>query len=385
MRLTQTLSIAKALKAEAEAVAIEPEYSLQELKTKLLKLSRPTGPSKDFFIPNKNYGTHARRKRRTKNDKAAPINWTQGLVGTRSPKATTSIQAKSNYDVMIKDWIGTNWINVDQVRMQEKPCHFLIHDRLMYSGLSVFDAVFNKLEHDFPQVGLNRDQLNERWRDEFATLTLMDQDTSSLNREFRELVKNVFWGCFKMHETEAAAFKRCLADQRFEQVIASIIRKDIGVNEKMVNYLKNFENLNMDNSFTFIKDRELSLLPSLNYTELVNSKKTLFHNLTILDYAYVFGNKVNDFKNLDKLKQVMTDLDPYYILLTNDKQTSLEYYRLFKLMRPSEESKNAKKGCVVYLNEASKNFFPPESKARGYQPYNVIDHFGEVYDVLEGM
>ncbi|VEU21786.1 DEKNAAC102554 [Brettanomyces naardenensis] len=457
------------LLSAAKSAPASPELTLEQLKSKLIKLSSPSPAvskaprhrgkptSKDFFIPNSNralednstlrtspingtapptlslndtipltspvngsaalsssvnHPTTAnkkqikRKKNRKRKESFSPINWNQGFntSDVYKPKATTSYQAKSEFDAMIKDWITTNWINVDQVKMQQKPCHFLIHDRMVYQGLSVFDAVLTNMKVAFPTINFNSRDLRQRWDDEFSTMALLNNESSAsvIGKKFRELVKTVFWPVFKAQNgPESSVFDQYIGDPRYEECVIGTIQKDVVVNEKMVNYLKNFENLNVNNNFTYVKDRELSLLPSLDYLQLlwdVASKKDaqVFRNFSVLKYSYVFGNKVNDFKNLDRIKSIMSGIpsavNPYFIMLTNDKQTSLEYYRLLKLLKQADEGDSEKNGCVVFLNEAvdsrNSSFFPPDNiKVKSYvgETYNVIDHFGEVYDVLEGL
>lgn len=451
MRFTFPLQIAKVLKPELT----QGELTLEQLKQKLIKLADTTQqkssqnnlqnprrraiPKKqvnlygkpttsDFFIPNanktmqskmyalltSNYSTnvssksHNRRSNgRSHNHKKqafAPIDWTQGLAGAGGykSKARTSYQAKSEFDAMIKDWITTNWINADQLKIQKKPCHFLIHDRLLYSGLSVFDAVLKNLRLEFPKIRFNRSQLHQRWDDEFSTMTLLNNQRSRsiIAKKLRELVKTVFLPSFKAFDHDPKLLDDYLNNPDYEAVLAQSISSNIKPNNKMVHYLKNFESLNISNNFTYIKDRELSLLPNLDYIDLLwhaGRNSPIFKNFSVLQYSYVFGNKVNDYGNLSKIKAIMDAVpatsNPYFIIMTADKQTSLEYYRLLKLLRQvAGDVSNKKKGCVVFLNETvsptGPTFFPPESnKVSNYagQSYDVIDHFGQVYDVLEAL
>ncbi|QPG74947.1 hypothetical protein FOA43_002285 [Brettanomyces nanus] len=455
MKWTTPLLIARVLKAQANSAG---ELTLQELKSRLVRLAEETvaststttttlqhkgkRTSKDFFVPNSSKSARdgnglllsssvnqngpslgssttstphkasskkikkpKRRNRVKKDEDFAPISWTNGFASSQNyrPKARTSYQAKSEFDTMIKDWITTNWLNVDQVQMQKKPCHFLIHDRMAYHGLSVFEAVVKNLEDEFPDINLSRRELRQRWNDEFSTMTLLNNENTSkiVSKKFLELVKTVFWPAFKTQRQDAASllFKQYLNDPQYEQNVIATLKRSVSINARMVNYLKNFENLNINNNFTYIKDRELSLLPSLDYSQLIwdaRKKNRVFKKFSLLKYTYVFGNKVNDFKNLDKLKSIMNDIpsqeNPYFIVLTADKETSLEYYRLLKLAKQAHVGDEEKRGCVVFLNEITGNstttsFFPPDNKTRNYaaQTYNVIDHFSEIYDILEAL
>ncbi|VUG19804.1 DEBR0S6_00188g1_1 [Brettanomyces bruxellensis] len=450
MKLTLPLRVAKELKSE---IARSKNATLSDLKTKLLTLTqdaeRPSteyeteiplkshNKTRDFFASNTNDAhTHknessssfrtfheskgsARQfpehrskakynRKRTKGNKPhskfAPISWEQGFTSSGDvPKAKTSYQAKSEFDAMIKDWISTNWLNADKLSIQKKPCHFLIHDRLAFNGLSVFNAVLLNFKRQFPDLRFSGKNLRQRWYDEFCTMSICGhrEDTEVIRKMLRELVKTVFMPSFKLCNKNPGILDSYITKADFELAINDTLHHSIRANKRMINYLKNFENLNPNNSFTYIKDRELSLLPALDYQSLVHNSREntgVFNKFSVLQYDYIFGNKVNDFKNLKKVEDIMDSIpsekNPYFIIMTGDKQTSLEYYRLLKLMRQTNDDASSftKKGCVVYLNERpgseTSSFFPPDKKKKvdyGSQLYNIIDHFGEVYDVLEAL
>lgn len=450
MRFTLPRFVAKELKSE---LANSKNVTLSDLKAKLINLTNEANPSptaqeiqnslktkkssRNFFASNtsdahtqknkyhssfqtsqKDQNTHkaftyrsrgnnkdAESKNKKLQDIHSRIVWTGGFSSSEDhvSKAKTSYQAKSEFDAMIKDWISTNWLNADKLSIQKKPCHFLIHDKLAFNGLSVFNAVLAGFRKQFPDIKFPAKTLRQRWNDEFCTMSVSDggDNPEFIRKKLRELVKTVFIPSFKLCDKNPDVLDLYIAKPDFERSIDTTLHKSIRLNERMISYLKNFENLNPKNSFTYIKDRELSLLPALDYTSLIyksKGTKRVFKKFSVLQYDYVFGNKVNDFKNLEKVRDIMdsipTKINPYFIIMTGDKQTSLEYYRLLKLMKQMKGDAHLtdKKGCVVYLNEKlgpeTGSFFPPDTKNHadyGSQLYNIIDHFGEIYDVLEAL
>ncbi|GAV30605.1 hypothetical protein PMKS-004119 [Pichia membranifaciens] len=229
------------------------------------------------------------------------IHWTPEFATSNLSK--TSLQAKSEFDNLIKDWISTNWLNVNPV-IQQRPCHILIHDKLLYENMSLCETIYKLIIARVPEI------------------------------------------------TE-----------------------------------------NASNDITIIKDNELGFIPSLDYMNLLkkinNKKDNSLQHLNVLKYKSVFGNKMNDFQNLQTLKHMLVTkklhCNEKFIILTGERAISLEYFRLLKLFNKTYASLKLK-GCVIYLNrsQALKNKdIIDKKKYTGREMYYVVEEFTDIYDIIE--
>lgn len=323
------------------------------------------------------------------------IHWTPEFATSNLSK--TSLQAKSEFDNIIKDWISTNWLNVSPI-IQQRPCHILIHDKLLYENLSLCEAIYKLIIARVPEISESAsfDVIQTAWNNEMDKLLQGKREKMTklqIERNLREVVRNVYLQFVKDSKAGTQKVNSFVRDSFLIRKIISSLYVNVKYDDKIFGKLKNIENLNERNDITIIKDNELTFIPSLDYMNLLkkinNKKENSLQHLNVLKYKSVFGNKVNDFQNLQTLKHMLVTkklhCNEKFIILTGERAVSLEYFRLLKLFNNTYANLKLK-GCVIYLNrsQALKNKeIIDKKKYTGREMYYVVEEFTDIYDIIE--
>ncbi|ODQ48053.1 hypothetical protein PICMEDRAFT_15899 [Pichia membranifaciens NRRL Y-2026] len=323
------------------------------------------------------------------------IHWTPEFATSNLSK--TSLQAKSEFDNLIKDWISTNWLNVNPI-IQQRPCHILIHDKLLYENISLCETIYKLIIARVPEIAENApyETVKVAWNNEMDRLLQGRQENLSklqIERGLREIVKNIYLQFVKDSKTATQKVNSFVKDSFMVRKIISSLYINVKYDEKIFGKLRNIENLNERNDITIIKDNELGFIPSLDYMNLLkkinNKKDNPLQHLNVLKYKSVFGNKINDFQNLQTLKHMLVTkklhCNEKFIILTGERAISLEYFRLLKLFNKTYANLKLK-GCVIYLNrsQALKNKdIIDKKKYTGREMYYVVEEFTDIYDIIE--
>lgn len=317
-------------------------------------------------------------------------------VGTSSVGKTT-LQAKSEFDSLIKDWISTNWLNASPL-IQQKPCHILIHDKLLYDNLSLCDIVYNIILNHVPELknNISYERIKILWNNQMDNLLQKRKDNMTklqIERSFREIIRDVYLPFVKNQDEANIKLQSFVKDSFLIRKIINVLYKNVKYDKKIFDKVKNIENLNERNDITIIKDNELTFIPSLDYINLLkkvnNNESASLKRLHVLKYKSIFGNKVNDYQNLQTLKHVLTTeklhCNEKFIIITEERATSLEYFRLLKLFNKTYSNLKLK-GCVIYLNrsQAKKNIeIIGQKEYTGKEMYYVVEDFSDIYDIIE--
>lgn len=325
------------------------------------------------------------------------IDWSPSFATSNGFLGKTSLQAKSEFDNIIKDWISTNWINSAPI-IQQKPCHILIHDKLLYQNLSLFESVNSIILKKIPEIlqKADHDTIELIWKSEMNKLLIDKPEKMSkfqIESNLREIVRNVYLPLVRESDSLSYRVGKLVKDSFLIKKIINSLYFNVKYDNKILSKLKNIENLNERNDITIIKDNELGFIPSLDYINLlkkVNAKnKNSLQSLNVLKYKSVFGNKVNDYKNLQFLKNMLITeklhFNERFVILTDERSTSLEYFRLLKLFNKTHANLKLK-GCVVYLDytQARKNSeVIDKKKYTGRELYYVVEDFSDIYDIIE--
>lgn len=323
------------------------------------------------------------------------IKWKPDLSSSNTSK--TTLQAKSEFDSLIKDWISTNWLNASPI-IQQKPCHILIHDKLLFDNLSLFDIVYNLILSYVPELKNNilYEKTKISWNNQMDNLLQKRKDNMTnlqIERSFREIIKDIYLPFVKNQDDANLKLQSFVKDSFLIRKIINVLYKNVKYDKKIFDKVKNIENLNERNDITIVKDNELTFIPSLDYINLLkkvnNNVNASLKKLHVLKYKSIFGNKVNDYQNLQTLKHVLTTKKSHcnekFIIITEERTTSLEYFRLLKLFNKSYSNLKLK-GCVIYLNrsQAKKNTeMIGQTEYTGKEMYYVVEDFSAIYDIIE--
>lgn len=317
-------------------------------------------------------------------------------VAMTGTKGRTSLQARNEYDNMINDWITTNWLSIDP-KIQKTPCHFFIHDKLIYDNFDNFKNVYETLTSIIP-FGENSSKFDyntvrDLWNKEMHTFNDQELDVNNRNlidSHLRTVLKSIFLRYLKNDNQAINIINKELKDSKFQRKLLRHFKTNGGVNIEMQDKIKNLQNLNIKNDFSIIKDRDWTFFPFIQYNSLIktiNRSNEITKSMEILEYESILGNKINDYKNLEKIQKLLNsgNKNDKFMIITNDREASLEYFRLLKLFNKTESKI---KGCVIFLNQNSSEidilaqFAHPKSYT-GNELYYVVDKFNEIYDVLE--
>lgn len=304
---------------------------------------------------------------------------------------------KSEFDNIVKDWSTTNWLNSTPV-IQQKPCHILVHDKLLYENLNLFETVHSIVIRSVPEIDVSYEDLQQSFEMEISTMLLGNVGPMSnlmIERSLRKIIKNVYSPYAQGNKEATYKLNKCVKDTFLIRKIFTMLNSNVIFNEAMFSKLKTIENLNRRNDISIIKDNELTLIPSFDYRSLINRINKRMENpikqMTILQYKSILGHKINDFQNLQIMKNLLISeklhCNERFIIITAERSTSLEYFRLLKLFNKTYSDLKLK-GCVVYmdLESATKTRLIPLKKEKTYtgkECYYVVEEFSEIYDIIE--
>ncbi|GME71858.1 unnamed protein product [Ambrosiozyma monospora] len=309
--------------------------------------------------------------------------------------AKTTLQAKSEFDSIVQDWITTNWVNEQQTQIQHRPCHFFVHDKLLYNNFSLFEALIRLISGSYPSFKITNDSHLDKmkllWDRGLIQFNIRDKDMKRvlIIRKFRDLIKKSFFPFARFYPEIKYFINSEMRDHSFFSTFEESVQTNLIVNQATLNELKNLSNLNDDNYFTIIKDKEFSLL-NLDYQGMikyyVDQNFTAGVALNTIKYKFNFGNKMDDSVNVEKFTNMVAqrkDLHDF-LILTNDQNASMEYFRIIKQINKKIGDSKASKGSVVFLNNnAAKTDSLSGEKFYGSNDYYSIKEFRQIYDVLE--
>lgn len=306
---------------------------------------------------------------------------------------------KSEFDSIVKDWSTTNWLNSTPV-IQQKPCHILVHDKLLYENLNLFETVHSIITKSVPEIGIKYQDLKQAFEMEVSTTLLGSVGPMSnlmTERSLRKIVKNVYSPYVQSNKEASYKLNKCVKDTFLIRKIFTMLNSNVKFNEIMLSKLKTIENLNRRNDISIIKDNELTLIPSFDYRSLISRTNKRVENpikqVTILQYKSILGHKINDFQNLQIMKNLLISeklhCNERFFIITAERSTSLEYFRLLKLFNKTYADLKLK-GCVVFmdLESATKKKLIPiknEQTYTGKECYYVVEEFSEIYDIIEAL
>lgn len=340
------------------------------------------------------YNVSNTRQRKRKHDpKRAKHEGSEQVSVSRS---RTSLEVRNEYDNMITDWITTNWLTTDP-KLQKKPCHFFFHDKLVYTKFDTFQSIYDTLlaviTATDSKAKINYETAKDLWNREMHTFNDKALDTSNRNMiesHLRTVLKSIFLRYLKNDNQAIESINKELQETKFQRKLLRHFKSVCAINTDIVDKVKNLHNLNVKNDFSIVKDRDWTFLPFINYNSLlkgVNRSNETVKSISVLDYVSILGNKMNDYKNLQKIQAALASghKNNKFMIITNDREASLEYFRLIKLVTKTDP---ALKGCVVLLNNTSTEIdilaqFSPPKTYTGKELYYVVDKFNQIYDILE--
>lgn len=305
------------------------------------------------------------------------------------------LKPKSDFDNIIKEWSSTNWLKNTPLNLH-KPCHILVHDKLLFNNLSLFDTVHKLITNYITEIrGIDPKAFQNSWNIELTKLLTKKTEKVSkyqIEKSLRDLIDDVYRP-FLNTDTGKNKFNKLVKDSFLIRKISETLFRNVNYDENIFSKLKNIENLNDRNDLTIIKDHELTMIPSLDYINLlkkINNKRTVpLSKLNILKYKSILGNKSCDYQNLQILKGILTSkklhCNESFILITDERSTSLEYFRLLKLFNKIYSNYKLK-GCVVYLDRehSRKDIrFVNKKNYTGKELYYVAEEFSDIYDIIE--
>ncbi len=308
--------------------------------------------------------------------------------------AKSNLKVRSEFDNIIKDWITTDWLDVNPV-FQKKPCHIFVHDKLLCKNLSLLDVVDDAVRKFAPMIKVPRDVLQKAWNVETVKV-LEHSDRLDTNQHaklsLREIIKNVYSPDIRGNSTAESLLKALLKDKILHKKLLKSLKGTVSFDQSIYNKVKNFEGLNERNDITIIMDNEINLLPSLDYKSMLRSlnarQQEPLSKFNVLYSRTLLGSKVNDAQNLQALQSLLSSRELHrnerFVMITGERATSLEYYRQLKLHKKLYPSSNFK-GCVIYFNpeEAKKtNEVIDPSKYTGKEMYYVAENFSQIYDLI---
>lgn len=304
---------------------------------------------------------------------------------------------KSEFDNIIKDWSTTNWLNTTPI-IQQKPCHILIHDKLLYENLNLFETVHNVIAKSIPEIAVSYQDLQPSLELEVSSVLLGQVEPMSnlmIERSLKKIIKNVYTPYVQSNKDACYKLNRCVKDSFLVRKIFTMLNSNVKFNDIMLSKLKTIENLNQRNDISIIKDNELTLIPSFDYRALLTRLNKRVENpikqMTLLQYKSILGHKINDFQNLQIMKNLLISdklhRNERFVIVTGERSTSLEYFRLLKLFNKTYSDLKLK-GCVVFvdLEGAAKSKLIPIKKEKSYtgkEYYYVVEEFSEIYDIIE--
>lgn len=302
--------------------------------------------------------------------------------------ANTNLKARSEFDNIIKDWITTDWLDLNPV-VQKKPCHIFIHDKLLCKNYSLLDVVDDAIRNINSSINIPRDVLQKAWNVETRKVY---ESSNSQNLNLREIIKNIYWNNCKLDVPTEMRVQKFLKDKNLEKSLLKSFKKSIIFDEQIFNKVKNFEGLNTRNDITIIMDNEINLLLRFQYNDMLlklNSKQeNPLNKINVLRSKTLLGSKVNDVENLQELEKMLncTDLhrNERFVMITSERATSLEYYRQLKLYKKLYPASNFN-GCVIYFNRDEMKKTDEvinTSKYTGKEMYYVTDDFTQIYDII---
>lgn len=318
------------------------------------------------------------------------IQWKSEFATSNLSK--TSLQAKINFDNIIKDWISTNWLDPKPL-IQQKPCHILVHDKLLFQKISLFETVHELLMKRLVGLKIDDHVVKLSWNKEIAK-AVSDKEllNHQLGRVLKDIIRSTYFPFAKVSDKYEKILNKITKDPNFIRLIISKLYKKVRYNDVIFDKLKNVENLNERNDITIIKDKELNLLPPNEYMGLLKhiNEKTQdpLKSYGILKYKST-TNKLDDYENLkimkNRLKSDSLHQNERFMFITNDRSTSLEYFRLLKLFNKTYASLGFK-GCVIYIDSQHAQKYKESvgtTEYTGKELYYVIENFQDIYSIIE--
>jgi hypothetical protein len=333
----------------------------------------------------------------TKKEKSEPSFATSNLTNS-------SLKPKSDFDDIIKEWSSTNWLKNTPTDLQ-KPCHILIHDKLLYNNLNLFDIIHSlAMKHvcelrksvDIDWEKSFYEDCRKSWEFRINELLIGNPSkwtNSETEKKLKTTICDIYRPYVNSNSEGIGKLNRFLKGSFLVRKITINLYKNINYDENIFSKLKNIENLNERNDITIIKNHELTLIPSLDYLNLLkklnNKRDSPLLQLNVLKYRSILGNKECDYQNLQILKNILTSNKLHhnekFILITDERATSLEYFRLLKLF--NKVYSNYKfKGCVIYLDREHsqrEDHFIKKPEYTGKEMYYVAEEFSDIYDIIE--
>lgn len=282
----------------------------------------------------------------------------------------TSYQARSEFDGIVKDWITTNWIQTTP--KVNKACIFLIDSALVQGD--TFNIVWNLIKLRLPSTYVRTLDVNEfraAWEERIRREDVKDLEMGMvINDAFSHLLTA------EMKELLYSLKGKALMDR------LSKLGTKRSINQSMLDKVSNLTNLCKQNVVAYVSDWQCKVMTSKGVR--VNKGK---YKARRFDYKPIWGDKVSEYKNVDKLRKLVND-GSNVIWITSGRETSLDYFRLWKLFKKVHPELKVK-GCVVLLDtkdKKSKEIDMEREISIGNavkEQYCVVDGFNGVYNILE--
>ncbi|OWB82795.1 hypothetical protein B5S33_g1423 [[Candida] boidinii] len=260
--------------------------------------------------------------------------------------------------------------------------NLVFHENVIFNSPDFLDTLNTEIINKFPEIEFHKDEI----RDQFK-LNINQYFKKSENQQLilkkrgkekilKEIIRNIYWPFFVNNTDEAKSlneFKFLVNEKLFINHICEIIINNYRINNKFENYLKkrniNKQRINNDESrIFFLNDLKWDYY-LFNFNQFNNLKNLIFKlnkinsfnssnnasNIKLINIE----NNISD-NNKFKLKLLSENSDVISnklninsnnstsLFISNDKDVSLEYFKMVKFLQSNHKNDNFK---VVYIQE----------------------------------
>ncbi|ODV87464.1 hypothetical protein CANARDRAFT_5999 [[Candida] arabinofermentans NRRL YB-2248] len=275
---------------------------------------------------------------------------------------TPTVQVEDRSSMLIDRWSSSNLVlnqNAQFSSLKDDKYHVIMHDKLVFKGFSLIDAIIRLVSVKFPNLKLDVALLTRKWEDEFLKVEIQDRKPTELlaKLKLRELIRNVFHSRVMLRKEYQKSFNTFINSKNLESELSALLQSGLYSNVSASSFIESLKSSGIAGEVSIAKDQQLSLLNFVNYNRLTSD--TIGKEIGVLDYKFIFGNKSNDYINMEQLGNLLKkSKSSNFMLVTNEERTSFEYFRMLRLLGQVANSRDSspwlqklsnKKGCVVYI------------------------------------
>ncbi|OUM54884.1 hypothetical protein BVG19_g4329 [[Candida] boidinii] len=259
--------------------------------------------------------------------------------------------------------------------------NLVFHENVIFNSPDFLDTLNTEIINKFPEIEFHKDEIRDQFKFNINQYFKKSDNQQLILKKrgkekiLKEIIRNIYWPFFVNNTDEGkllSEFKFLMNEKFFINHICEIIINNYRINNKFENYLKrrniNKQRINNNSRIFFLNDSKWDYY-LFNFNQF-NSLKNLIFKLNKIN-SFNSSNNASNIKliniennisdnNKFKLKLLSENSDVISsklninsnnstsLFISNDKDVSLEYFKMVKFLQSNHKNDNFK---VVYIQE----------------------------------